>query len=190
MWFKKKKKGKDLTYNQAGEIFSELLVEYSEKCFKQIKNQIENDRVIKQDFDEKKEIEIKKLFLFFFIHFIDRRAYSILTPENRKNLMNPVGYMTVEEFINKLSADEDDLDTLLKNHLEELNTFVIKFNKFKEIVPSNGDSPKDTLFWEFSKEVSQTIERTNDIVYITIVNELITQVISNLKIDEIVEIFK
>jgi hypothetical protein len=182
----------ELTFDQAGEIFSELLVEYADKCLDLIKNQLANDKEKNPIMNDKKEMQIKKLFLFFFIHFIDRRAFSILTPENRKKLMNPIGYMSVEGFIknNINNFDNINQDNLLRNHLEELNAFVLKFNKFKKIIPSKGESPKDTLFWEFSKEISLTIDNTTDIVYMTIANELISQVISNLKIDEIVEIFK
>ena len=60
---------------------------------------------------------------------------------------------------------------------------------FKKLVPSEGGNPKDTLYWEFSKEISQAIDDSVDIVYVTLVNELVSQVISNLQIDEIVKKF-
>jgi len=178
-----------MTFDQAGEIFSKLLVEYSDKCLDLIKNQLENDKEKNPEIDKKKELKIKMLFLFFFINFIDRRAFLLLTPAKREELMNPVGYMSIERFIkNNINKSKSlDQDSLLRNHLEELNAFFIKFNKFKKIVPSKGDSPKDTLFWEFSKEMSQVIDNRTDIIYMNIVTELTSQVISNLKIDEIVK---
>lgn len=178
--------------DQAGEMFSELLVEYSDKCFGEINNQLENDKKKNPEIDKKKELNIKKLFLFFFIHFIDRRAFSLLTHENRKAFMNPVGYMSIEKFIknNSNKGNSFDQDSLLRNHIEELNLFVIKFNKFKKIFPSETDSPKDTLFWEFSKEISLAIDNTTDIIYMTLANDLTIQVISNLKVDEIIKTFK
>lgn len=190
MWFKKK--DQELSFEQAAEVFSELLVEYSEKCLTDIKKQLSNDQEKKTDIDEIKELNIKKLFLFFFIHFIDRRAFSLLTPKNRKALMDPVGYRTIERFIknNTNKNDQIDRDNLLRQNLEELNSFFSIFSKYKKIVPSKDDSPKDTLFWEFSKKISQAIDNSVDILYITIVNDLATQVITNLKIDGIVEYFK
>ena len=192
MWFKKKKNKQELSFEQASEVFSELLVRSSDRCLTELKNQLSDDNEKKVEFDEIKDLTIKKLFLFFFIHFIDRRAFSILTPENRKALMDPIGYRTISEFIksNVNHDDQIDQDNLTRQHLEELNSFVLKFNKYKKIIPLKDESQKDTLFWEFSKEISQAIDNSVDIKYVIIANQLATLVITNLKIDDIVEEFK
>ena len=170
---------KKLTFEEAGEVFSILLVEYADECL----NVLIKDR----DIDNSKQLNIKKSFLFFFIHYIDRIAHSLLSSENRSELMNPVGYKTIKTFINvnKLNNSSESEKILL----DELNKFVIRFNKYKNIIPTSDDNPKDTLFWEFSKEVSIQIHNSYDIGNMLVISNIIINATKSLKVEVIVEMF-
>jgi hypothetical protein len=172
---------KKLTFEQAGEAFSVLLVDYANHSLEVL---IKN-----QDIDKSKRLIIKKLFLFLFIHYIDRIAFSLLSSDNRTKLMNPIGYKTIKSFIsvNNIKNSNDSEIKLLG----ELNTFSIKFNKYKNIIPSTADdSPKKTLFWEFSKEVSIQFDNSYDISNMLLINEMLVYSTKSLKVEEIVEMFK
>jgi len=105
---------KKLTFEQAGEAFSVLLVDYANHNLEVL---IKN-----QDLDKSKRLIIKKLFLFLFIHYIDRIAFSLLSSDNRTKLMNPIGYKTIKSFIgvNNIKNSNDSEIKLLG----ESNTFI------------------------------------------------------------------
>jgi len=197
MWFKKEKKD---NYEQLIEEFSKLLIESSDKCTDSIRflylsgvmTGEKSSYFTGKEINKEKELNIKKLYLFFFIHFVDRRAFSLLTPDNRKNLMDSLGYKSIEKIIknNKKQIKNFNKDNLIRQYLKELNSFVLKFDNFKKIVPSEKENPKNTLIWEFSKEISQTIDNSFDIAIINRVSDTTTMAIKKLDIDEVIKKFE
>ena len=131
---------------------------------------IEKTKTSKQEFGAIAYAEVLLEFVTFFLHFTDRCLFWEVVAE---------GYMDVElrddlmdELVERcISAGVDYCFFGLKEHAKQEykksgfkvhNTRMKEYSKYKKAFAEKDEGLKDTLFWEFSKNICRLVEREHD----------------------------
>jgi len=160
------------------------IINYSSFCVDEIKKEKPENFI-----DNDKYIEIFLEFVYLFLNMTDRIAFSILELEEKTSYIDKLG-RNIESilenniFKNYVPNQKEAFDVLF---FQELNSRMLEYYKYKKIIPAEGESPKQTLLWEFSKKISQLIDNSSDIANMMVVNDLIVYSVKGLKLKEAIE---
>jgi len=114
--------------------------------------------------------EVLLEFVTFFLHFTDRCLFWDVVAEGstgvklRDDLMDEL----VERCINSavdfcwFGLKEDAKQEYKKSSLKVYNIRMEKYSKCNKLFPEKNEGAKDTLFWEFSKNLCRLVERQHD----------------------------
>jgi hypothetical protein len=96
-------------------------------------------------------------YLYFFIHLTDRVAFALLCDPARHGLMDELGEFAVLLSVRSLfsSLSDEEKDSMFQECMGFLNTATKEYSCFQRLLAKANEVTKDTLFWEFSKKMSQ-----------------------------------
>jgi len=181
-----------MSVDEAAAILSSRIFMCAVICAEQVKKSYEKDREEKSEIDAWKFWEIILKFQFLFLHITDRMAFGILGHEKRANFMDILGEITVESTVESAfpSQDPQKKEQVKKSMFDDLNVSNVDYSKYKKMFAEKNESHKDTLFWEFGKRLSETVDNTMDIVYIMLAISLAVGSLKKLKIADVLERIK
>jgi hypothetical protein len=130
--------------------------------------------------------ELVLSFLCFYLHLTDRMAHQELSAEKREEIMQYLEDVSFETIITS-HFKYPTLEALInvkRKVGETFNERQIEFGKYKKLVANvkEGESPKNTLLWEFGKSVAELTGNLNDPGYILPAMEIAMQSLTKLNI--------
>ena len=160
------------------------IINYSSFCVDEIEKKKSENFI-----DNDKYIEIFLEFVYLFINITDRIAFIILELEEKTSYIDKLGkniesILKNDIFKNYAPNQREAFNVIF---FQELNSRMLEYYKYKKIIPTERESPKETLLWEFSKKISQLIDNSFDIANMMLVNDLIVYSIKELKIKEAIK---
>lgn len=151
------------------------------KIFKSSKKP--NKKII--DNIEKKKGDLRLKYTFLMLHLADRLAFQYLNEEQRTIFVDNLVENVFTDIVNNSISDKSN-KAVLKLSLGSIwNEFQNNYGKYKQIIADKDESFKDTLLWEFSKDISSLILNKPDLAISMgttsmITNDLISLQIQNL----------
>jgi len=139
-----------------------------------------------------KEDQFLKLFreyLSFFIHIIDRLAYSIIGDPDRHIIMGELGELAMMLSINTLFPQSIDVkaDECFEVGMGHFNVASQEYSRYKKLSSSGDEGKKDTLFWEFSKKMAEFKGKANNPAAIVGEEVRLFNLLNNLDIKSFIE---
>ncbi|GEM_PF-4422493 len=115
--------------------------------------------------DENKYLEVLMEHLYLFLHIADRLAYSIITEKRRVTLLPGIFDLSIRFAVETTCGHwPDDLKTNIYN--ECINNLYSSFNEFAQYKSFLGETeigPKNTLLWEFCKNIARIRGEENNV---------------------------
>jgi len=115
-------------------------------------------------------------FIYFFLHLIDRLAFNS-DIKNRGEIMSALEEQTISTIINVLCEKRFDPQKIEQIKTERFNIFhnsVKEYSQYQKWFPDKDEGMKDTLFWEFAKNICELSGNKDDIA----VNLMATKYVS------------
>jgi len=128
-------------------------------------------------------------FQYLFIHIIDRFADKILSGDESDIFMEALGIAVINANIDKASKDMDkkakrDAESEEINILNERNA---KYAVYKKLFPDINEKPKNTLFWEFGKNITSEYLHSNNPAIVVYCASLAADIFKEIKIEELIK---
>jgi len=132
---------------------------------------IEKSKTSKQELGAISYAEVLLEFVTFFLHFTDRYLFCEFVSEGsagielRNNLMDELVERCISSGVDycffglKEHAKQEYKKSSFKIH----NTRMKEYSKYKKAFAEKNEGLKDTLFWEFSKNICRLVERQHNI---------------------------
>jgi hypothetical protein len=104
----------------------------------------------------------------FYMHLLDRLAFAHLGPERREVFTDRLIVAIVKVILAELSKETsaDDFCIALR---DTYNHRQIEYSRYKKLIPEKDESPKDTLYWEFSKILLSYLNDQNPVAMLPLV---------------------
>jgi len=99
-------------------------------------------------------------FMVFFMHLVDRSAFSILGPEKRRVFADRYMIVIVKAVIAELSK-EVSADDFCNSLRSTYNDRQLIYSRYRELIPVNDEPLKGTLYWEFRKILAEFLDHSN-----------------------------
>jgi hypothetical protein len=98
--------------------------------------------------------------LVFYMHLVDRTAFADLGASQRKSFMNRFVVAVFKELSRELRNDvlADQFGETLRNTYSRRQS---EYAACTSLSPPEGQPPKGTLYWEFSKILFSFLEKNN-----------------------------
>lgn len=120
-------------------------------CYSRVNAKLESERL-----KETQQLELFWQYLYFFIHLTDRMAISTLPDVVRHSLVHELGQFAITLVLQVLYPQEKD--SLFEGAMSGLNMAVSDYSHFRKIMPEGNEGKKNTLLWEFSKQVNRILD--------------------------------
>lgn len=179
-----KPKNKDSAVN----ILALAILLSSEKCSEFFKEDI--DKKFGKDSKEAMtyRMEVQYEFLFFFTHLSMRYAFGELGHEKRvelQNLLLPILMNnSTETWFGHWPAKYKE--GIKKEFRDNINRAELEYSKYQKFFAEKNEGTKDTLFWEFSKNISKLSGHETDIIIITKCMAFTVEVLGKIKLKDLV----
>ena len=164
------------------EAVADELVETSIVCGNAFVNSMAKDNDGKQTSNSASNALAANEFLYLFLHFVNRLAYSFGGVSAQKKLCDRISIQAVKKMANLAPTKlREDATFMLQQGVNETER---DYAKCKRIFSEGDESPKGTLFWEAAKKISNVAGGGMDIANIVMATEMMTNSISTLKLNE------
>jgi hypothetical protein len=125
--------------------------------------------------------------MVFYMHLVDRAAFAHLGAAGRLTFIDRFVETVSKESLRDLKGvPADDFERSLRN---TYNRRQMQCAKYASLVPKEGEPPKDTLYWEFSKVLFSFLNDTNPatLIFLSVRVARITDAMVNdsLKVEEV-----
>ncbi|HEX6977632.1 MAG TPA: hypothetical protein VF185_04765 [Patescibacteria group bacterium] len=133
-------------------------------------------------------IEVQYEFLFFFMHLTMRYAFGELGHEKRVKIQDFLS-PTLQETTTKswFGHWPDKYKEGIKNEFyRNMNNAELEYSKYKKMFADKNESPKDTLFWEFGKNIARLSGHENDPIVMMKCIALCVEELKQIKLRELV----
>lgn len=139
---------------------------------------------------ENKEINEEQYFyvliecLYFFLHVTDRMASSIMTHECRHNLMQEIAESSIMLATQSSLGHwpEDMKNKIFKECMQNYYDAMEEYSQYQYLIEKSGDSPKNTVLWEFGKKIARFSGNENNLGYLVGFQYVIVTALKNLDI--------
>jgi len=137
--------------------------------------------------DEKKGT-LRLQFICLFMSISDRIAFGSLGDEKRSLFIDNLILSVAKHLFNKSLEEVDDsnIASKISSFIDSWNVFQGNYGNCKSMIADKDESPKDTLFWEFSKNITALIDK-NDLAAMMEIMFLIIRVVGILQIANLLE---
>ena len=179
-----------------------LVINFASKIFENavrsanILRNLSNDKSIVQSKYGLNDIEWSSIvfeYIYFFLHLTDRMIFTYFSEEQREEIMKSLEEYSIFSSVEAIykGYPQDTLGKIKSECLDNFNVSQSKYSKYKKMYFEKNESPKDTLYYEFSKNIANLSGKENDILVVSSVafNEAIKSHV-NLKINDFVKNLK
>jgi len=119
----------------------------------------------------KKEISVTKYagilleFVYFYLHFTDRFAFILTEEDIRDALMTELEERCINSAIDFgfFGLPESPKEEIRKASFDCFNLRQAEYSRYKKNFAEKDEGYKDTLFWEFSKNIEGLVGREYDL---------------------------
>jgi hypothetical protein len=124
-----------------------------------------------------RKVKVQYEFVFFFAHLAIRNAFFNLGEDKITKLQNKLGpilatFTTEAWFGHWPSKFKKGIESDFYNNI---NVAEMEYSKCNEYFPKNGEGAKDTLFWEFSKNIAELSGHENNMRIIIMCSHIAAQ---------------
>ncbi len=159
---------------------------------------VKSGEFFKKDIDEKfgkdsKDattyfMEVQYEFLFFFTHLTMRFVFGELGHEKRVELQNLLVPILMESSTEAWFGHwpNDLKEGIKKDFKNNINSAELEYSKYKKMFPEKDEGSKDTMFWEFGKNIARLSGHENDIVIITKCMAYAVEILKQIKLKDLV----
>ena len=139
--------------------------------------------------DYENQIAITLEFTFLYNHVIDRISHNFLDDSMRAQLMNNIVACIADNLVAVISKRQTVPDTKKLWHtiIDGLNLMGEHYGQCRGLFNKDGESLKNTVFWEFGKNVAELVSHPMDIKYIMKLIDLSTQIFEKHDINQIIK---
>jgi hypothetical protein len=138
--------------------------------------------------DYENQLAIALQFTFLYNHVIDRISHNFLDDSMRSQLMNNIVKCIADNLVSLMNKTHTVPDTkkLWYTIIDGLNFMGEQYGQCKGLFNKDGDSLKNTVLWEFGKNIAELFRHPMDIKYITKAIDLSTQFFEKYDINQII----
>ena len=175
--------------------------EYSIRIFKSATTGVDSIKTLSSDKSlESERYGLTKIewfsvfneFQYFFLHLTDRFAFGNMNDDRRNEILTRLENLSIDLSVETV-CDRWPSETIEKIKKESMRNFITSMNQYaqyKDFFAEKGRSPKETLFWEFGKQIACLAGRDMDIAYIMCAVEAATNAMKELDINRFIEASK
>lgn len=136
-----------------------LISSYSTALFKKSAEAAKLIRDAKNETSKMNDEEWMKVFfefLYFFLHLTDRDAFEVLDERKRDSIMSKLENLTIPLAVQTICQDwpGDMIKKVQSECTHNFNVSMDEYAKYKKWFPEKDEVMKDTLLWEFSKNIA------------------------------------
>lgn len=165
------------------------IIDASYKCGQEFKEAI--DEKFGKDSKEAmiSWVQVQYEFLFFFTHLAMRFALSKLGNDKRIKLQESLCpiliYSTTEAWFGHWP--EEYKEGIKNDFFTNINTAEIEYSKYKKLFSEKDESFKDTLFWEFGKNIARLSGYENNPAVIMQCVDVSMKKFSDMRLDKLID---
>lgn len=128
-------------------------------------------------------------FVYLYLHLTDRFAYGQIEEDRRHDIMTILEEVCIYSAVDTVCQgwSDDLIEKIKRESIENLFAFVDEYSKYKKLIEEKDESPKDTLFWEFSKNIAKLAVHEMDITFIMPVYKLLIYSLKDLDIKSFIK---
>jgi len=144
--------------------------------------------IIRKGISKEKQRAMLFQFIFLFYHLTDRVAFGILDNDSRVAFMSILWLEIFESsFVKEKPKGMSEYRKALKKSYED---FIGRYSQYKELTRKADEGLENTLFFEFSREITKFTEHPDDIRVVYLCYALIIDALETINIKEILEVIK
>lgn len=122
----------------------------------------------KQGLSKTEWLSILFEFIYFYLHLTDRLAFGRLSEEKRGTFMTKLEEICISSAVNTTCDGwpKSKKDKIRKECMQNFFTSMEEYSRYQELFPKKGEGSKNTLFWEFGKNIAKLAGREMSTRYI------------------------
>ncbi|GAH70030.1 unnamed protein product, partial [marine sediment metagenome] len=129
-------------------------------------------------------------FALLFYHITDRFGIRILEPGDRQGFMMNLWLYLWTDHIKLQEFSKAEMEAYQGELKDMYDNFIDRYRKCEKLIGHPDKGLENTLFWEFSKDITQFTEHPNDIRSIILCHGLLADALETINIKEILEAIK
>lgn len=164
---------------------TKLISEYARELIKKSSESAKAIRDKKNETSDMTDEEWMKVFfefLYFFLHLTDRNAFGVLDEKRRGKIMSELEILTIPLAVQTVCQSWPD-EMVEKIKEECMHNFFVsmdEYGKYKKWFPEKEEGMKDTLIWEFSKNIARFATEESDLIILMLATEVTVQSYTDL----------
>jgi len=149
------------------------------------------DKSVEQDKYGLGSLEWMKVFFEFqnfYLHLTDRFAFGRLDEQKRGKVMTELERVSIDTSVETICKDwpRDKIANIKKECMDNFLVSMQDYAQYKKLFPDEGQGPKDTLLWEFGKQIASLSGRPFDMAFIIAGVELASKALTELDINSFI----
>lgn len=102
-------------------------------------------------------------FLFLYLHITDRYVFAALGGQKRDEEMNLLYQAVFNSAIDAVfhRQQKKERENMMEEARQAYNSTIAEYSQYKKLFPEKDEAPKNTLLWEFGKNIMELIKSTN-----------------------------
>lgn len=123
-------------------------------------------------------------FQNFYLHLTDRVAFGNMDKDGRHGMMSQLEDLTIACSVETICEDwpPDMVEKIKEEAKQNLVVCIEYYSRYKKWFPEKEESPKDTLVWEFGKQIAHLAGKGLDISYVAAATSLAASAMETLDI--------
>ncbi len=122
-------------------------------------------------------------FLYFFIHYVNRVAYSEGGVPAQEKLHTELSMRVVHK-VASTTSNEHLRDFIVSTLQKGINQSETRYSQCKRIFPETNEAANGALFWEAAKNISNAAGGGSDIANLVAAMEIMTNSLASLRLNE------
>lgn len=128
-------------------------------------------------------------FIYFYLHLTDRSAFGHMDEERRATFMTELEQICISSTVNAVCHEwpEDLKEKTKKECMENFRASMEEYSRYQELVPKEKEGRKNTLVWEFGKNIAKLAGREMDARYVMTSHILVIDSLKDLDVKSFIE---
>jgi hypothetical protein len=182
-------------FNKSSNSAADTIVNFSAKLVKEAldcANAVREEKNKKSEMSDLDWIKVYSEFVNFFLHYTDRFAFGNFDEEKRGKLMSYVEEAAIPISVESVTKDwpVEMVKKIKGESMQNFITSMAEYSKYKKIFPEEGEGTKDTLMWEFGKNILSFAGEEGNVPMLMMTSEITVQSIVKLNPKEFIEKMK
>lgn len=125
-------------------------------------------------------------FIYLYLHLTDRHVFGQVDNTVRNEVMTAIERASISMSI-EVMYNGEEADKLFNECMHNIAVRSTEYSKFQKIFPVNDEKSENTVFGEFGKIITETINKKNNSACIKAVSEIITEGFIKLDIASLID---